>query len=108
MYCDEGSKRFLNSSESGSPVVVRNRSNVDSSSLRNVEMLPSSEINAAVLEAVRKNIGISVADCATEVARMFGYKSTSADLRQCLERHAQKLVAQGRLTTVNGQLRLPQ
>lgn len=108
VYCDEGSKRFLNSSESDSPVVVRNRSNVDSSSLRNVEMLPSSEINAAVLEAVRKNIGISVADCATEVARMFGYKSTSADLRQCLERHAQKLVAQGRLTTVNGQLRLPQ
>ena len=108
VYCDEGSRRFLNSSESDSPVVVRNRSKVDSSSLRNVEMLPSSEINAAVLEAVQKNIGISVADCATEVARMFGYKSTSADLRQCLERHAQKLVAQGRLTTVNGQLRLPQ
>ena len=108
VYCDEGSEKFLTSSDSDSLVVVRNRSKVDSASLRNVEMLPSSEINAAVLEAVRKNIGISVADCATEVARMFGYKSTRADLRQCLERHAQKLVAQGRLTTVDGQLRLPQ
>ena len=108
VYCDEGSGKFLNSSDADSPVVVRNRSKVDSPSLRNVEMLPSSEINAAVSEAVRKNIGISVADCATEVARMFGYKSTSADLRQCLERHAQKLLAQGRLTTVDGQLRVPQ
>ena len=108
VYCDEGSERFLNTSDADSAVVVRDRSNVESPSLRNVGMLPSSEVNAAVLDAVRRNIGITVADCATEVARMFGYKSTSADLRQYLERHARTLVAKGRLNTVDGQLRLPQ
>ena len=104
-YVDDGRRQFLERREGTVPVVVRNRSNAGST-LRKKDMLPPSEIEAAVQRVVESNIGIGAGDCAVEVARLFGCKS-SADLCKHFENHAQKMVSQGKLTMRDGHLRLP-
>ena len=105
-YADDGRRQFLERLEGVAPVVVRDRSNAGST-LRDKDMLPPAEIEAAVQRVVESNIGIGAGDCAVEVARLFGFKSTSADLRQHFETHAREMVSQGRLTVLDGHLRLP-
>ncbi len=105
-YCDSAASRFLETAGSGPPL-VRDRSTVGSSTLRKVEMIPPGEIQAAILEAVERNVGVSVAECSVEVARALGFKSTSADMRACVEKNAKRLVADGRLLLLEEQLRLP-
>ena len=105
-YCDSAASRFLETAGSGPPL-VRDRSTVGSSTLRKVEMIPPGEIQAAILEAVERNVGVSVAECSVEVARALGFKSTSADMRACVEKNAKRLLADGRLLLLEEQLRLP-
>ena len=105
-YCEPEGDLFLELAEGGAPLAVRDRGNVSSPSLRKVYMLPPSEVRAAILQAVERNIGIGVAECAVEVARAFGSKSTSADMRECVAENAEQLVSEGRLSVVDGQLRL--
>ena len=98
---------FLDCYDSPEHVAVRDRSNVRSSSLRKPDMLPPSEIRWAILQAVERNISLNDSACAIEVARMFGYKSTRADLRERVEAQAEELIASGRLErSGNGELRL--
>ena len=104
-YADDGRRQFLERREGTVPVVVRDRSNAGST-LRKKDMLPPSEIEAAVQRVVESSIGIGAGDCAVEVARLFGCKS-SADLCKHFEIHARKMVSQGRLTVLDGHLRLP-
>lgn len=96
-----GGARFLETAESRK-AEVRDRAEVGSATLRKVEMLPPAEIRAAILEAVERNIGINPSDCAREVARAFGFKATSADLRRLVVGEAERLVGEGRLVR-NGQ-----
>jgi very-short-patch-repair endonuclease len=105
-YCGSAASRFLEMTGSGPPT-VRDRSAVGSPTLRKVEMISPGEIRTAILEAVERNVGITVAECSIEVARALGFKSTSADMRGCVERNAKQLVADGRLLLLDGQLRLP-
>ncbi len=97
---------FLESAKSGD-IAVRDRSGVSFPTLRKVNMLPPREVRAAIVEAVERNIGIRVSDCAVEVARAFGFKSTSAHMRACVEQNAELLVGQGRLLLLEEQLRVP-
>ena len=94
-WSDDSSGRFLECCNGSQGVTARDRSDAASPSLRKVDMLPPSEIQSAVLEAVEKNIALNAADCAVETARAFGYKSTSADLRKRVEENVEKLVAKG-------------
>ncbi len=86
-------------------VVVRDRSDVGSPKLRSPDMLPPSEIQAAIFQAVERNVALEGAECALEVARMFGFKSTRADLRARIQEQADQLVAQGRLQRNGAELR---
>jgi len=90
-------------------VVVRNRANVSSATLRKPEMLPPSEIDAAILAVVGENFGASRDELVQAVSRDFGFSATSAQLRSVLEGRVDHLVAGGALT-LNGQLlvRAPQ
>ena len=97
---------FLDRRESSAPVVVRDRSQAGPT-LRNKDMLPPSEIEAAIRRTVERNIAIAPEDCAVEAARLFGFKSTSADLRKHLADHARKMAAKGSLIVLDGHLRLP-
>ncbi len=96
----------LESSGTMEPPAVRDRTEA-SSSVRSVDMLPPTELWQAIVRAVEASIAISPGECASDVARMLGFKSTSAQLRACIEREANVLVGQGSLLLIDGDLRLP-
>ena len=104
-YAAAGRPQFLER-EGSAPVVVRDRSKA-SPTLRDPDMLPPSEIEVAIRQVVKRNVAIRAEECAVEVARMFGFKSTSANLRRHLESHAQEMVAGRSLIERDGALRLP-
>ena len=97
---------FLESCRAAEPACVRDRADA-SLSLRSPDMLPPAELRQAVLAAVEASIAVAPGDCATDVARMLGFKSTRAQLRACIEQQARELVEMGALVLVDGDLRLP-
>ena len=88
------------------PESVRDRRG-SSASVRDPRVLPPTEIRAGIMQAVEASISVSPSECATDVARMFGYGSTTARIRKRFEVEAAWLVSQGRLAEVDGELRLP-
>jgi len=86
------------------PVVIRNRAQVASATLRKPEMLPPAEIDAALLGIVAENFGAARAELAPAAARSFGFAATSAQLRAVLESRIDNLVASGRLRVKDGLL----
>jgi very-short-patch-repair endonuclease len=83
---------------------VRDRSAANSSTLRKPEMLPPSEIRFALEKVVESYIGITPDDAAVEVARLFGFKATSAQLRDVITREIPGLVDLGPLKEKDGKL----
>ena len=83
-------------------IVVRNRSQVRSASLRKPEYLPPREVEAALLRIVEENFGASPDELVTAVARAFGFLSTSAQLRGVLETGVATLVRNGELILREG------
>ncbi len=105
-YSLPGGDPFLEVPE-GRAVAVRDRSNVRAATLRKVEMLPPAEVRLAVLQVVERSVGITEKDCAIEVARAFGFKATSADMRRHVAENARLLVSEGRLVVQGAEYRLP-
>ena len=105
-YSLPGNGPFLELPE-GRAVAVRDRSNVRAATLRKVEMLPPAEVRLAVLQVVERSVGITENDCAVEVARAFGFKATSADMRRYVAENAKLLVSEGRLVVQGSEYRLP-
>jgi len=68
----------------GADVLVRDRSEAMSPSLRRPEMLPPSEIETALIDVVSRNFGATEDQAVQAVARAFGFKATSAQLRDVL------------------------
>jgi very-short-patch-repair endonuclease len=69
----------------GQQAVVRNRADVESTSLRKPEALPPEEVKAAICEVVEENFGAERDQLVQAVARLFGFNSTSAQLREVVE-----------------------
>lgn len=65
-------------------------------------MLPPAEIRLAVMEIVQANFGATRDEAAIGVARLFGFKATSAQLKAVIEREVGVLVAQGTLQEREG------
>jgi very-short-patch-repair endonuclease len=78
-------------------VVVRDRSNVTSPTLRKPEMLPPEEIRQAVVDIVKANYGAARQDLVLAVSRSFGFLSTSAQLRTAIESAIDGALAAGDL-----------
>jgi very-short-patch-repair endonuclease len=68
----------------GTDPVVRDRSSAASPSLRKPELLPPTEIRAALISLVADNFGATEDQCVLAASRAFGFKSTSAQLRQAI------------------------
>lgn len=64
---------------------VRDRSNVESATLRKPEMLPPEELERAILGVVAENFGATDEQIALAVSRMLGFKSTSSQLRSVID-----------------------
>ena len=85
-------------------IPVRNRSQVRSQTLRRPDMLPPAEIGSAIEATVAAHVAIAPADAVVAVARLLGFRATSGQLRQEIERVARQRITQGRLIEREGKL----
>lgn len=85
-------------------IKARNRSDVDSPGLRKPERLPPEEIRSAILAVVATHLGVNGDEAVVESSRLFGFKSTSAQLRQAISQQVDDLLDQGLLENRNGRL----
>ncbi len=83
-----------------------NRSDAGSSTLRKPDMLPPSEIRFAIEKVVEAYIGIEPDEAAIEVTRLFGFKATSAPLRDVITKGIRSLLDLGPLKLQDGKLYL--
>lgn len=83
----------------GKEVRVRDRSMVESLTLRRPEFLPPSEIDSALIKVVQDNLGAKAEELVTMVSRQLGYKSTSPQLRRVILDRCEALVGAGRLAS---------
>nr|WP_246740009.1 DUF3320 domain-containing protein [Bradyrhizobium aeschynomenes] len=90
------------------PIVVRNREEVQSSTLRKPEMLPPEEIKTAILQVVEQNFGAEEDQLIQAVVRLFGFGSTSAQLREVVQDCLKDLLEAGRLRRDGELLSKPQ
>jgi hypothetical protein len=81
----------------GRAPTVRDRSSVHSPSLRRPEMLPPIEIRAAALQMIRNHLGVSAEEVVTQVSRVLGFQSTSAQLRTIVQAELDRLILEGLL-----------
>lgn len=79
------------------PILVRDRSEVSSSSLRKPELLPPEEIGAALLKVVDDNFGASKVELVQAASRLFGFQALGPQLRVTLEENISRLVIAGKL-----------
>jgi REase_MTES_1575/Protein of unknown function (DUF3320) len=80
-------------------VAVRDRSNLSqpASGLRDPAMLPPAEIRQAAMSFVKAHLGATEEEIITGVSRLFGFKATSAQLRQVLEQELEAIIEAGGL-----------
>jgi hypothetical protein len=81
----------------GQAVLVRDRSGIESSTLRKPEYLPPDEIKAAISSLVAENFGAELEQLVQAVARMFGFGATSGQLREVVESALNELLEAGKL-----------
>ena len=97
---------FLRRTRRTQKPVVRDRREVQSRTLRKPALLPPEEVEWAILQVVEQNVSLSVKDCAVQVARRFGFRRTSEDLRRVVDAATDRLVTRGRLQRDGAELRL--
>lgn len=84
-------------SKPGNPLIIRSRADVNSPTLRKPENLPPDEVKAAIAEIVDANFGAEQDQLAQAVARLFGFNSTSAQLRAVVEEALAEMLETNRL-----------
>ncbi|WFU04526.1 DUF3320 domain-containing protein (plasmid) [Rhizobium sp. CB3171] len=82
-------------------IVIRDRSDA-SLSVRRPEALPPTEIAAAAIAVLKENFGASKDQLVLAVARIFGFLSTSSQLRSVLELAIDDAVAAGQIVERDG------
>jgi very-short-patch-repair endonuclease len=83
---------------------IRNREDVKSSQLRKPELLPPAEIREAITVVISRHVGITRKDASTEIARLFGFRSTSATLKSIIDREIEGYCATDRVEERDGKL----
>ena len=83
-------------------VIVRDRSQAKSPSLRKSEMLPPAELKIAVLMVVEAAFGASRDETIVGVARLLGFKATSSQLKTIINQVIDELLNAEKLTEVGG------
>lgn len=87
-------------------VLVRDRSEVETATLRKPEYLPPAEIDLAICESVHRNVAAAAEDIAREVSRAFGFKSMSSQLKTVICDRINELVDLGELLENGDQIGL--
>ena len=84
-------------------IAIRDRGAVLSDTLRKPDMLPPQEIDVAILDTLQKNYGAGLVEIAQYVARLFGFKATSPQLRETIRLRLDDLLLRG-LLQKNGEV----
>src|SRR6185369_15894326 len=66
-------------------VPVRDRRNTQSANLKKPELLAPSELRAAIRLVIEKHIGVHSDEVITTVARLLGFGTTTARLREIID-----------------------
>jgi len=85
-------------------VTVRDRSAIESNTLRKPEMLPPAEIRRALTAIVDVHLGATREEVIVEAARLFGFKATSSQLREVIDREVKYLLDRESFEEKNGKL----
>lgn len=88
-------------------IVVRDRSEVSSLTLRRPEMLPPAELKVAATKFIQAHFGATLDETVNGVARLLGFKSTSAQLRQIIDGVIGQAVEDGSFIRQGELLRVP-
>ncbi len=92
---------------------VRNRADVQSAGLRKPDMLPPTELRAAILQVVQTNFGATPDQVVQSVSRSLGFRATSAQLKAAIDEAIalgigkQDLLLQNGLLTVGPAAAMP-
>ena len=81
----------------GQAIIVRGRGDVESQTLRKPEILPPEEVKAAIVQVVDENYGAERDQLVQAVVRLFGFSSTSSQLREVVESALTGLLDSGNL-----------
>lgn len=90
----------------GQIVTVRRRDSVSSASLRKPELLPPAEVRAAIRLLLCANHNAMKHEIPTAVARIFGFKNTSAQLRHLVDGQISRLLCERVITEVDGMTKI--
>lgn len=83
------------------PVVLRDRSMVESAGLRRPDMLPNEEVEAAFLAVIAANYGAPRDALIVAAARLFGFAATSSVLKERLDDVLTVMLFKGQLKLQN-------
>ncbi len=89
-------------------IAVRSRSEVTSANLRKPEMLPPAEIAAAIRKLLTEHIGLHRQEIPAMVARLLGFKTTTAKLKDAIDAVVARLIEQGQVSVRDDKLFPPQ
>ncbi len=89
----------------GAEVAVRNREGVASAGLKRPEMLPGAEIRVAIIRLIEAHHGATRAELPVVVSRLFGFKTTSANLKSVITRQLERLLRSRELEDSEGMIR---
>jgi very-short-patch-repair endonuclease len=81
----------------GQEVVARDRTGIESNTLRKPENLPPQEVKVAINRVVAENFGAEQDQLVQAVARLLGFGATSAQLREVVENALADLLDSGQL-----------
>lgn len=91
-------------SKPGQVIAVRDRSGVLSATLRKPEHLPPREVEVSLLALLDANFGAKREELILAAARLFGFASTSAQLRGVIEAGLEVLAAEGAIQIADDQV----
>ncbi|MEI8396688.1 MAG: DUF3320 domain-containing protein [Rhodospirillaceae bacterium] len=86
----------------GTVITVRDRSVAESSTLRKPDTLPPQEIREAIRRLITAHYGATLDQLTTGVARLFGFKATSIQLKTVIEAKIEQMRQSGELEDTNG------
>ena len=79
-------------------IPLRDRSEVESSSLKKGEMIPPEEIQGALRIIITNNFGVTEEEAIKESSRLLGFQVATSSLKETFGEHLKELISSGEVT----------
>jgi len=88
-------------------VPVRRRSNVTSANLKKPEMIPQAELRQGIHFLVSDHVGVRRDEISLMIAKVFGFKATSAKLKDLIEKVLARMIDENTISLRDEKLFIP-